>query len=415
MTKLVSRLIDQYKEVRNMKKKNKKIKDNKMKDLLSNQKGAALITVLIFTFLMITFVVALMAMTSNDIKLSSMQRDSTKAFYQADGGIEKAMWYLNSSEDNPDGLNFDGDLPRDGVSATEYYDVVISPIDPGPPEIKTLVSTGTMEGGGRYTQEREIEVKLKKGIRRFPDLHYDYAVLTDGEMTINGGVSFHGNIHSNSALTNNGTINLEYGSMTATGEITDNSGLTTYLPYQEYPHIAWDYYESISNKQESIDGHIYNNYYSGDVDFDSSETLYGVHFVDGNVTISSDELILHDATIFATGYIYINPGKRDIILEKSENSNPLALVAKGDITVGGNATITGDGIIQTEGEFNLGGTVNIKGAIYADDGIFGGGGAPGDEAEGPENFNVYYDTDLLDAVVPGTGIPVWVKISWREL
>ena len=88
MSELVGRLIDPFKEVRKMKKKN-----NKIKVLLSNQKGAALLTVLIFTFLMLTFVVALMAMTSNDIKLSSMQRDSTKAFYQADGGIEKAIWY----------------------------------------------------------------------------------------------------------------------------------------------------------------------------------------------------------------------------------------------------------------------------------------------------------------------------------
>jgi len=397
-----------------MKKKNKKVKYNKIKDLLSNQKGVALLTVLIFIFLMVTFVVALMAMTSNDIKLSSMQRDSTKALYQADGGIEKTIWYLNSSPGNPDGMDFVG--PLHGGTDTEYYDVIVQEPVPGPPEdpeeIKTLVSTGTIEGGGKYTQDRVVEVKLKKGIKRSPDLHYDYAVLTDGDMTINGGVSFHGNIHSNSDLTNNGTINMEYGKATATG--TTNYG-TGNQPYQDFPQIAWDYYERISNKQESIDGHIYNDYYSGDVDFDSPETLYGVHFVDGNVTISSDELILHDATIFATGYIDIKPGKRDIILEKSENSNPLALVAKGDITVGGNATITGDGIIQTEAIFWLYGTVNIKGAIYADDGVFGGGGAPGEEEEGPENFNVYYDTDLLDDVVPGTGVPVWVKISWREL
>ena len=398
-----------------MKKKNNKIKYNKFKDLLSNQKGIALLTVLIFTFLMVTFVVALMAMTSNDIKLSSMQRDSTKAFYQADGGIEKALWYLNAPvELGGKGLTWttDPDAPLHEGNLTEFFDVSISPATSPPNEIKTLVSTGTIEGGGKYTQDRVVEVKLKKGIKRFPDLHYDFAVLTDGDMVINGGVSFHGNIHSNSDLINNGTINMEYGKATATG--TTNYG-TGNQPYQDFPQIAWDYYERISNKQESIDEHIYNDYYSGDVDFDSPETLYGVHFVDGNVTISSDELILHDATIFATGYIYIKPGKRDIILEKSENSNPLALVAKGDITVGGNATITGDGIIQTEAKFWLHGTVNIKGAIYADDGVFGGGGAPGDEEEGPENFNVYYDTDLLDYVVPGTGVPVWVKISWREL
>jgi len=378
-----------------------KRKNNKMKDLLSNQKGAALVTVLIFTFLMITFVVSLMAMTSNDIKLSSMQRDSTKAFYQADGGIEKAIWYLNSSEDNPDGLNFYGHYQ--GGSATEFFDVAISEIDPGPPEIKTLTSTGTMEGGGKYVQDRVVEVKLKKGIKRSPNLHYDYAVLTDGDMTLNGGITLHGNIHSNSDLINNGTINMEYGSATATGE-TNDSDLCDYAPDQEFPHIYWDYYGDISKTEESIDGHTYNSYYPGDVTFSSPDTLYGVHFIDGNVTIRTD-LILHDAVILATGYIWVKGGIGNVTLDNGDNPNPLSLVAKDYIRVDGN--VHGEGIIQTESEFELNGNVNIqKGAIYADDGVFNGGGG---------SMNVYYDTDYTDIVVPGTGIPVWVKISWREL
>jgi hypothetical protein len=375
-----------------------KKKNNKIKVLLSNQKGAALLTVLIFTFLMITFVVALMAMTSNDIKLSSMQRDSTKAFYQADGGIEKAIWYLNSSEVNPDGLNFYGNFS--GGTATEFYDVEISDIDPGPPETKTLISTGTMEGGGKYTQDRVVEVKLKKGIRRSPNLHYDYAVLTDGDMTLNGGITLHGNIHSNMDLTNNGTINMEYGAATATGNTNLGTGNQ---PYQEFPHIYWDYYEDISKTQEIIGGNNYNNYYSGDVTFNTPDTLHGIHFINGNVTIKTD-LIIEDGAIFATGEITVI-GNGDVTLDNGDNPNPLSLVAKGEITVGGN--VHGEGIIQTESVFTLNGNVNIqKGAIYADDGVFNGGGG---------SMNVYYDSDLTDIVVPGTGIPVWVKISWREV
>jgi len=187
-----------------MKKRNNKIKYNKFKYLLSNQKGLALVTVLIFTFLMLTFVVALMAMTGNDIKLSSMQRDSTKALYQADGGIEKAIWYLNSSEANTAGLNFHGELP--GGTATEFYNVKISEIDPGPPEIKTLTSTGTIEGGGKYIQDRVVEVKLIKGITPVPGLTYDKAIFTDDDMQFNGGISISGNIHSNGDLYISSTI-----------------------------------------------------------------------------------------------------------------------------------------------------------------------------------------------------------------
>jgi len=389
-----------------MKKKNNKIKYNKFKDLLSNQKGVALLTVLIFTFLMVTFVVALMAMTSNDIKLSSMQRDSTKALYQADGGIEKALWYLNVPIGvGGKGLTWttDPDAPLHEGNVTEYFDVSVSPATSPPNEIKTLVSTGTIEGGGKYTQDRVVEVKLKKGIKRSPNLHYDYAVLTDGNMTLNGGITLHGNIHSNGDLTNNGTINMEYGSATATGE-TNDSGLCDYAPEQEFPHIYWDYYEDISRTQEEIGGNTYNDYYPGDVTFDSPDTLYGVHFIDGNVTIRTD-LILHDAAIFATGYIWVKGGVGNVTLENGDNPNPLSLLAKDFIRVDGN--VHGEGIIQTESEFELNGNVNIqKGAIYADDGVFNGGGG---------SMNVYYDTDYTDIVIPGTGIPVWVKISWREV
>ncbi|MFH1938170.1 MAG: pilus assembly PilX N-terminal domain-containing protein, partial [Patescibacteria group bacterium] len=59
----------------------KDCKNNVIKNLLSNQKGMALLTTLIFVFVLVTFGVSLLIMTSNDTKLSTLQRDSTKAFY----------------------------------------------------------------------------------------------------------------------------------------------------------------------------------------------------------------------------------------------------------------------------------------------------------------------------------------------
>jgi hypothetical protein len=387
-----------------MKKKNF-IKSG-IKNKISNQKGMALLATLIFVFILVTFGVALLTMTSNDSKLSTLQRESTRAFYLAETGVEKALWYFNTPVDlGGEGLMWLGPL-HDGTP-TEFYDVNIS-YDPGPPEIKTLLSTGKVTGGGDYNKgTRTIEVKLKKGIAPSPHLTYDYAVLTDGDMTLNGGITLHGNTHSNSNLTNNGTINMEYGSITATKEIIkDNSGLATYQAYQEFPHIYWDYYEDMSKTQETIDGHTYNNYYSGDVTFNASDTLYGIYFIDGNVTINAD-LILHDAIICATKSITVQQGGTEIISEKVDSLNPLSLIAKGIIEIKGGTSFHGEGVIQTESEFILDGNVNIqKGAIYADDGIFNGGGG---------GMNVYYDTNLADIVVPGTGIPVWKKLSWQEV
>jgi len=389
-----------------MKKRNNKIKYNKFKYLLSNQKGLALVTVLIFTFLMLTFVVALMAMTGNDIKLSSMQRDSTKALYQADGGIEKAIWYLNSSEANTAGLNFHGELP--GGTATEFYNVKISEIDPGPPEIKTLTSTGTIEGGGKYIQDRVVEVKLIKGITPVPGLTYDKAIFTDDDMQFNGGISISGNIHSNGDLyiSSTGVFNLD-GEATASGGTNDYPGGDGDVPEEEFPHIDWPYFQDLAERE--VNGGFYY-----DVDpetpldttvyFNDPKYLTGIHFVDGDVIIKTD-LILENATIVARGSITVL-GNGSITLVNDLAVHPLALVAAGDITNGG--SIHGEGILQTEGSLTNNGVVEInEGAIYADTGVFNGGGGVA--------FNVAYATDLISVTVPGTGIPIWKKISWREV
>ena len=377
-------------------KENKK--NNKIKVPLSNQKGMALLTTLIFVFILVTFGVSLLTMTGNDSKMSTLQRDSTKAFYQADAGIEKAIWYLNSSEDNPDGLDFMG--PLDGGTTAEFYNVVFS-YDSGPPdEIKTLVSTGKVVEGGEYNKgTRTIEVKLKKGVAPSGGLSYSHAIFTNDDMTLNGGISISGNIHSNGDLyvSSPGVFNLVDGEATACGTNDYGDGDQ---PEQDFPTIAWDYFKDLAERE--VDGGFY---YDGDYTFDISGTnLTGIHFIEGDVIIKTD-ITLINAAIFATGTITVL-GNGDVTLGNDLEVHPLALVAKGNITIGG--SVHGEGIIQTEAEFVNNGNVNIQeGAIYAGLGVFNGGGGVA--------FNVYYGTALADIVVPGTGIPVWQKISWREV
>ncbi|MHC2994426.1 MAG: pilus assembly PilX N-terminal domain-containing protein [Candidatus Atribacteria bacterium] len=91
----------------NMKKKNKKIKDNRIKDLFLNQKGMALLTTLIFVFILVTLAVVLLTMTINDTKLSALQRDSTKAFYIAEAGIERTLYNLKKDFESSEDWNDD--------------------------------------------------------------------------------------------------------------------------------------------------------------------------------------------------------------------------------------------------------------------------------------------------------------------
>jgi len=330
-------------------------------------------------------------------------RATTKALYQADGGIEKSIWYLNSSEDNPDGLDFMG--PLDGGTTAEFYNVGFS-YDPGPPEIKTLVSTGTVEGGGKYVQDRIVEVKLKKGITPVLGLTYDHAIFTDDDMRFNGGISVSGNIHSNGDLyvTSPDVFNLENGEATACGTNDYGDGG---VYEEEFPHIDWPYFQNLA--KSGVDG---GYYYDADEDILGDNTvifydpkyLTGIHYIDGNVIIKTD-LILENATIVAFGTIDIL-GNGSIDLINDLTVHPLSLIAKGDITNGG--SIHGEGVIQTEGSFENNGVVDInEGAIYAITGVFNGGGGVA--------FNVAYATALISVTVSGTGIPIWQKISWREI
>ena len=384
----------------------KENKNNKIKVPLSNQKGMALLTTLIFVFILVTFGVSLLTMTGNDSKMSTLQRDSTRAFYQADAGIEKAIWYLNSSEENEAGLNYEG--PLNGGTTSEYYEVTVGPIISGTQETKTLISTGKVVGGGEFNKgTRKIEVKLKKGISPSSGLTYDHAIFTDDDMRFNGGISISGNIHSNGDLyvTSPDVFNLEDGEATASGETNDYGDSN--VPPEDFPHIDWPYFQDLAERQ--VNGGFY---YDADPDipgdttviFNDPKYLTGIHYIDGNVIIKTD-LILENATIAANGTIEIL-GSGSVNLVNDLTDHPLALIAKGDITNGG--SIHGEGVIHTEGSFTNNGVVDInEGAIYAYTGVFNGGGGVA--------FNVCYGTDLISVTVHGTGIPIWQKISWREV
>jgi len=386
----------------------RKIKRKGITNLLLSQKGIALLTTLIFGFVIVTMVTALLVITSNESKLSTLQRESTRAFYLAETGIEKSIWYLNSSEDYPDSLDFPG--PLNGGTTAESYNVVFS-YDFGPPEIKTLVSTGKVVGGGEYNKgTRKIEVKLIKGVSPSGSLSYSYAIFTNNDMTLNGGISINGDIHSNENLYVSSTtvFNLD-GTATVSGDINDANTDVGGLVKDKllYPTIDWPYFQDLAEREE--DGGFYydedpSTYGETTKIFDVPETLTGIHYVDGNVIIKTD-LILDDAAICANGTITVL-GNGDITFENDLVDHPFALVAKGDITIGG--SVHGEGIIQTEGNITNNGAVEInEGAIYAELGVFNGGGGV--------EFNVYYATELADIIVPGTGIPNWKKISWREV
>ena len=71
----------------------------------SNNRGMALVATLILVLVITSFAIALLSLTSSDIKLSSLQEEYKKTFYIAEAGLDRAIAFLeelgNPSFPNP--------------------------------------------------------------------------------------------------------------------------------------------------------------------------------------------------------------------------------------------------------------------------------------------------------------------------
>lgn len=378
-------------------------KKRKKKFFFNNQKGMALITTLIFIFVLVSFSVALLVMTGNDSKLSTLHRESTRAFYLAETGVDKALWYLNTPTDQGGyGINWRTTSPLiyPSSTASEFYEVTAeTTTEPGPgvAEIITIQSTGKVLLGGEYNKgTRIVEVKLEKGIKPSPGAVYNYALMTfseDSILTFNGHVTIEGDVHSNGDIDGNGFEPDDDvdGDITYAGDADIEGDFVSQTGVESFPSIDWDYYANNAVQ-------VYNTDTAYEI---GNEELFGIHYFKGDVTIKNDLLVV--GTLVVEGDITVS-GNPDITLLADADIS-LVLISSGKVTFNGNVHV--EGIIHTEGEVELNGTTNVeKGAILAEDGVINGTGA---------DTKIVYDVENQDQPVPGTGIPVWKIASWREV
>jgi len=411
-----------------------KKKNNKFKDLLSNQKGIALLTVLIFIFLMVTFVVALLAMTGNDIKISAIQRDSTEAFYQAESGIEQALYNLNMDDDydiihwRP---NSSDPYIKEPFNSSEYYEVTITDIG-DPPELPTdkisIISTGILTPVGvENSRKRSVEVIAEIGWNT--DVTYKYALLSEKVVLINGSgpdcPRINGDIHSNDAIEVHSQNFDEFytGTATASGETNDLDETEEQIytgplnaPIVDIPPVNYDVLKSRALAAESTTG--VTHYHTGNVILGNSEVRNwtGIHYIEGNLEAKNgSEIHVEDGAIIATGDVNVKEGaifeiNNDPInyLDPTDPITALALVAQGDIRIFAKSTIA-TGVVQSilpdgtcEGYIELKNGCTVTGSVIADT-IFLHNGAV-----------INYDETNLQKFV-NQGDPFYKKISWREI
>ena len=394
-------------------------------NILSNQKGMALLTTLIFVFFLVTLTVALLTMTNNDTKLSTLQRESNKAFYLADAGIEDTLWKLNTSTENGGmGIDWLQSTPYpDPGTATEYYQVTVEADgvdDDGDAKVK-IISTGTVIGGQFSSGERKIEVIAE--IDYIITGMYDYAILSDKIILFQGdpGPDVVGDVHSNDDILvspADGEFVENYpGLATCAGDVNELNpsgvdGGTIDIPFVDYPKLKLR-----AQEDEAASGIVH--YHTGNVILGNGDTRdwTGIHYIEGNLEAKNGSTInVTNGAIIATGDVDVKEGaifniNNDPVdyIDLTDPITALCLVAQGDIKIHAKAEI-GVGVVQsvladgeaTEGFIELKNGCEVTGSVIA---------------------NTVYLRNKSAVIYPASGIneftrkgdPFFKKTSWQEV
>jgi hypothetical protein len=384
-----------------------------LNDYLKSQKGLALMATLIFVFVLTTFGLALLAMTRNDIKLAVLQEESTKAFYLADAGVERAVNWLTSqgtpprAEDVPP-VNLDGEHVFDELETGKYN--VHLYVDP---DQASTVAGYTIEAEGWIpnddgTRKASRKIKTLVTITNFAE----YAYFSDEERFPNnsnisgsggyagqviwftGNDEFGGKLHSNSQL-HIVDVPIFNGKVTSTEETIDFWGNEYEEDGQDFPgfmdqyELGVDYielpqYRDISDLDNEkslqriaggtkayIENELNNNgVYIPNTGGAGTEATAGI-YVKGNATIDLDV----DSTSGSAGpnsQITINQGGSPTVITSVKEPKTLpAGSTLNDIYYAGGTTIpTNTTLIYKDGEYeSYNGLTN--GLLFVDGAING--------------------------------------------
>jgi len=410
----------------------KKIEIKQTVNIFSNQKGMALLTTLIFVFVLVSLAVALLTMTNNDSKLSTLQRESNRAFYLAETGIEQTFYNLTVDDDyNMLTWRPDSASPFKVGNNEEYFEVTITNIgDTGatPPEKETdrikIISTGFVKKGKFSSGQRKIEVIAM--IDFLQEVTYKYAVLSERVIILNGspGATIEGDIHSNDAIEVQGKFGDFYEGIATVGgdnnevydedELIDGfhiNGEVVTIPKINYDGTGEGFtYEDSLLYEAETNGTVHE----GPVDLDNGnvQNWTGVHYIKGDLTAkNSAGIMITNGVIVVEGDVDIrNSGVFEhTIVEPYESPfSHLALVATGDILMHAKSSVL-NGVVQSiEKDGTSTGTIDFR------NGSTVVGSVIAKTVMMHNKTNIIYDEEgMSDITSLGDGF--YKKVSWQEV
>lgn len=399
-----------------------------------NNSGMALIATLIFVTVLIVFGTGLLALTNNDSKLSTLHRESNRAFYIAEKGIEKALYNLNEDDEYP--MTSEGGKtawrPTDFSEGTseESFLVTISNIgilegeDDDEAVIK-IISKGIVNKGKFSSATRTIEVRAEKDRFMYPK--YKYAILTDKIIRGKQSPIIEGDIHSNDEIRIPGIESgkLEFdGTATCSGDVNEITEENVSLPIVPVPTIDYEGLEDIAEEEELSEGieHIHDVGDGGEFEIPQGETINwsGLHYIKGNLRLKNSAILnITNGAVIVEGEVTMD-NDATITISKPEDKEdifytkeyaPLAIVATGQIVLQNSSTSI-NGVVQSIQKNGVSLQPQNKVIIKTNATVIGS--VIGAEVELKNDGKIIYDEETL-SIIMELGDEFYKKVSWREI
>ncbi|MBI2877096.1 MAG: hypothetical protein HYY20_09470 [Candidatus Tectomicrobia bacterium] len=254
------------------------------------------------------------------------------------------------------------------------------------PQLWRLVSTGTVSGASK---------RVTVQIRRNP-FNPDYALVTDGDLTIRGNSSVSGSVgsvHSNEDLVIDGNSVSITGIATATSTLTCTPGPCEPdwgggQPAVELPSVIPSDFRQYATYELRSDGRIYCgqagasvsctpnaeitsgplltqwSFSGGDWRLSGNTAADGAFYIEGDVEVSGGPgtaATPWQTTLIATGDINVSGTP-----VMNRYTQDLLLVAGRDLVVSGNANTTYEGIMAAHEQLKISGNPQLNGFIFSE-------------------------------------------------
>jgi hypothetical protein len=394
-----------------------------MKTVVENQKGMALISVLLILFSLT--VIGIVAVNSANIEtlITTNNKVSKQAFFLAEAGSQEAKETLRQRiidlggtldaqinlVQGPDGLlETADDIPF--ISKTfgsGSYDVRLT--ERSGPNV-TLTSTGSGPLNSRAVVKLMVKVDTTPG--QSPQTTttttlnpaFGIGILTNGDLRINGSSNINGGTHTNGDTRFNGSGTVT-GTVSAHGSITTNG---TWNTGNETPNAATVSVPLVTDTwlaQLKAAAQAAGTYHNGNYNFNGSGDLGNqIIFADGNLTLNGSII---NGTIVATGNVTIN-GSSQI---NGNGAIGTAIVAKGNITMNGSSD--SNGAFWSNGSFVQNGASRVIGSIVSTGNITRNGSFNFTANGNIQNNNL--PTVTTTVTVPGSpGTATFTVLGWKQ-